>query len=135
MIRKGLIVLFIFSLFLIMFRFITFADQWWNLKFAANDLVSEQAKMGKETEINDADIIIGKILTKSSFQYAINPFVWTMKQRSDNDDLLQACLDAAERDNLMDAMRYTEDLSTFESRFSKWEVNFEMAKLSIEKDR
>jgi hypothetical protein len=50
---------------------------------------------------------------------------------SENDELLQACLDAEERDDNRDAVKYKEDLSTFEARFSKWEVNLEKAKESL----
>lgn len=98
---------------------------------AAHDLLREQIKAGKEIEINDGEIIISKIFPKSIFQYTINPFVWTRKQMSANDDLLQTCLDAKERDDNNDVVKYKEDLSTFEARFSKWEVNLEKAKESL----
>jgi hypothetical protein len=114
-------------------RTATFANQRFDIKWAAMDLVSEQRKMGKETEVNDSKIITAKIFPKSSFEYALNPFIWTLRERSANDDLLQACLDAAERDDAMDAVKYAEDLSTFEDRFKEWEINFEQAKLSLAK--
>ncbi len=118
--------------FSIAVRGAVFSTQRSDVYFAANDLVCEQSKMGKEVETNDAKIIRNKILPKSTLQYALNPFVWTLKQRSANDDLLQACLDADERDEAMRAMKYAKDLSTFEERFKEWEVNFEQAKLSLE---
>ena len=133
--KKGLIIYFtcLFLFCFIGFRTLMFSNQRFNISFAADDLVREQSKMGKKTGIYDDDIITKKILPKSSFQDAFNPFIWTMKQRSANDDLLQACLDAGERDDVMDAMKYAEELSTFEERFKEWEVNFEQAKLSLGK--
>lgn len=97
----------------------------------AFDIIREQIEAGKEIEINDAEIIVSKIFPKNSFRYAINPFIWTRKQMSANDELLQACIDASERDDNKDAVKYKEDLSTFEARFSKWEVNLEKAKESL----
>ncbi len=119
--------------FLIAIRGLVFSGQKFDVYFAASDLLSEQSKMGKKVEVNDSKIIRDKILPKSTMRYALNPFVWTLKQRSANDDLLQACLDAAERDDVMDAVKYAEDLATFEERFKEWEVNFEQAKLSLTK--
>ena len=125
------------SIFLVIalfcFRAAIFSGQRFDVYRAAEDLVREQREMGKEIKLNDGDILTEKILPKSSVQYALNPFIWTMKQRSANDDLLQACFDAAERRDAMDAMEYAEDLSTFEDRFKTWEVNFEQAKLSLAK--
>ncbi len=94
-------------------------------------LVWEQKRAGKKTENDDNEIIAAKIFPKSTFQYTINPFVWTRKQMSANDDLLQACLDAKERYNIKDALKYAECVSTFEARFSEWEINLEKAKESL----
>jgi hypothetical protein len=97
----------------------------------AYDLIREQDDAGKETTYNDAEIIVSKIFPKSTFRYAINPFVWTRKQMSENDALLQACIDANDRDDIKDKAKLTRDMSTFESRFSEWEINLEKAKESI----
>ena len=101
------------------------------MRFVANYLVWEQDRAGKQTEFDDNKIIAAKIFPKSSFQYSIHPFVWTKKQMSANDDLLQACLDAKERSDIKDAVKYKEDISTFEARFLKWEINLEKAKESL----
>jgi len=45
----------------------------------ANYLVWEQKEAGKKTEYDDNEIIAAKIFPKSTFQYTINPFVWTRK--------------------------------------------------------
>lgn len=101
------------------------------MEFIANYLVWEQKEAGKKTEYDDNEIIAAKIFPKSTFQYTIRPFVWTRKQMSANDYLLQACLDAKERSDIKDALKYTEAVSTFESRFAEWEINLEKAKESM----
>ncbi len=102
-----------------------------HMKFVANYLVWEQEAAEKKTTRDDNEIIAAKILPKSTFRYVINPFVWTTKQMSANDDLLQACLDAKEREDIKDALKYKEAAATFEARFSMWELNFEKAKESL----
>ena len=97
----------------------------------ANYLVWEQKEAGKKTEYDDNEIIAAKIFPKSTFQYTINPFVWTRKQMSENNYLLQACLDAKEREDIKDALKYTDAVSTFESRFAEWEINLDKAKESL----
>lgn len=131
--NKGLIIYLICMgiFFLIAIRGAVFSTQRFNVKRAADHLVNEQSEMGRKTSYNDDDILTKKILPKSSLQDALNPFVWTMKQRSVNDELLQVCLDAHERYRAKAEMKYAEDLSTFEERFKEWEVNFEQAKLSL----
>ena len=71
------------------------------------------------------------IFPKTDIQYAINPFIWTKKQMSANDELLQACLDAYERDELSHQKEYKSNLNTFKDRFNTWEINLELAKNSI----
>jgi hypothetical protein len=94
-------------------------------------LVCEQDQAGNKVESDDNEIIAAKIFPKSTFQYTINPFVWTRKQMSTNDDLLQACLDAKERDDIKDALEYEAAAKTFDARFSEWELNLEKAKESL----
>jgi len=50
---------------------------------------------------------------------------------SENNYLLQACLDAKEREDIKDALKYTDAVSTFESRFAEWEINLDKAKESL----
>lgn len=98
---------------------------------AAHALIREQSKTENNWKVNDGEIIVSKIFPKNTFRYAINPIVWTKKQMSENDELLQACIDAQERESNKEAVKYKEDISTFEARFSTWEVNEEKAKESL----
>lgn len=107
----------------------------YEVKHAVGALILEQSKMGKETSWNDKDIIVAKILPKSNAYYTLNLFTWTLKQMSANDDLLQACLDARDRDDAVDAAQLEADQSTFEGRFKTWEINLEKAKLSLSKSQ
>lgn len=119
-------------LFIPMYKMIHVQSVRWDVRHAASCLIREQSRLGKEISfISDKDIIIKKILPKSQTYYTLNPFTWTLKQMSVNDDLLQACIDAKERDDAIDAAKYKVGISTFEKRFKTWEINLEKAKQSL----
>lgn len=118
-----------------MFKMIPVHSNRWKVEHAADALILEQNRLEKETSWSDDDIIAAKILPKSNVYYTLHPFIWTLKQMSANDDLLQACLDAREREDARNAEQLEADQSTFEGRFETWEINLEKAKLSLSPSR